>query len=911
MLRPALPKAAAVFCGRELERRQNVQHEVYLIDGSAYIYRAYHAIAPLSTSGGVPTHAVLGFVNMVRRLMRDRQPAFVAIAFDSRGPVFRHQLYADYKATRPPMPEDLRQQLPYIKRFVAASNILTLEEQGVEADDIIASATRVFTAQGHRVVLVSGDKDLLQLVSEDVTVWDPMKDKVMDSQAVHEKYGVYPERLLDLFALIGDSSDNVPGVPGVGPKTAEKLINSYGSLDELYARLDDLGPSKMKEKLALNRESAYLSRQLIRLKSDVAIPAELSMYRVATENGEELGRLYAELEFSSLLKGVERAQPVPTEGFVAVRTAAQLQEMLAELGEPVVLAVDTETTSLTARTALMVGISLCADLERAWYIPLGHRDEGGGLAAGQLTEEEVSRALLPLLRNPRVTKVGHNLKYDLTVLRQRWGLEDFGNLADTLVAAHLLECGRSLKLDDLCQARGLRLTSFAEVTGGDKREGCFAYVDIDKAAIYGCEDVYGALLLWREFAPMLEERRLARMFHEVEMPLVAILVDMELAGICVDGAVLDTLSVDFRSKLADLETRIHALAGHPFNINSPKQLAHVLFEELGLKGGKKTKSGFSTDADVLDKLAGRHALPALVVEYRTFAKLLSTYVEKLRQLQDGLTGRVHTTYNQAVTATGRLSSSDPNLQNIPIRGEEGGRLRAAFVPATGLRFLAADYSQIDLRVLAHYSGDAALIEAFHAGEDVHRRTAAEIFAVSPALVTGEMRRVAKSINFGIVYGMSSFGLSEQLNIGRKEAQRFIDRYFALYGGVRRFMEDIVARARQDGFVTTLLGRRRSVADIDARNKVQRDFAERMAINTPIQGTAADIMKLAMIACRKGLAKEGLGGRMLLQIHDELVFEVEPAEMERTTKLVKEAMEGVLQLKVPLMVNCVVGDNLAK
>lgn len=888
-----------------------MQQEVYLIDGSAYIYRAYHAIAPLSTSGGVPTHAVLGFVNMVRRLIRDKNPAYLAIAFDSRGPVFRHQLYSDYKATRPPMPDDLRSQLPYIKRFVAASNILTLEEEGVEADDIIASATRLFSGQGHRVVLVSGDKDLLQLVGERVVVWDPMKDRIFDRQAVYERYGVFPEHLLDLFALIGDSSDNVPGVPGVGPKTADKLISSYGSLEGLFANLENLGSAKLKDKLVQHRESAFLSRQLIDLKSDVALPESLDAYRVRGENVEELARLYGELEFNNLLKGLDRAQPVPTEGFTTVRTSEQLAAVLETLRAAPLLVVDTETTSLNARCAELVGISLCASLDRAWYLPLGHRTPQGELVPGQLAEEVVRQALLPLLRDPQRLKIGHNLKYDLTVFKQRWGLNDFGAQADTLIAGHLLEVGRSLKLDDLCLARGLRLTTFAEVTGGDKRDGCFAYVDIDRATVYSCEDVYGTLLLWQEFAPLLQERHLDRLFTEVEMPLVAILADMEIAGIAVDGRVLDGLAIDFREKLGDLEQRIHGLAGHPFNVNSPKQLAQVLFEELGLSTGKKTKTGFSTDGDVLEKLAGQHPLPELVLEYRSFAKLLSTYVEKLRLLQDGESGRVHTTFNQAVTATGRLSSSDPNLQNIPIRSEEGGRLRAAFVPAAGQVFLAADYSQIDLRVLAHYSKDPALIGAFRAGEDIHARTAAEIFGVAQPLVTGEMRRVAKSINFGIVYGMSSFGLSEQLRIGRKEAQRFIDRYFALYCGVKRFMEEIVVQARRDGYVTTLLGRRRSLADIDAKNKATREFAERTAINTPIQGTAADIMKLAMIACRKVIAAEGLRARMLLQIHDELVFELPPDEVEPTTAAVTRTMEQVLALEVPLVVNCVVGENLSK
>jgi DNA polymerase-1 len=497
-------------------------------------------------------------------------------------------------------------------------------------------------------------------------------------------------------------------------------------------------------------------------------------------------------------------------------------------------------------------------------------------------------------------------------LKQQWGIEFGGELADTLIAAYLTESGgRSLKLDDLCLARGWRLTSFAEVTGNDKRDGCFAFVDIDRAGLYSCEDVYGSLLLWQDLAPLLSEKGLNDLFRNVEMPILTLLVEMELAGICVDPAVLAVLSKEFSEKLLLLEKQIYTLAGHPFNINSPRQLGQVLFEEQGLSHGRKTKTGFSTDVGVLEKLAHKNELPALILQFRTFTKLLSTYVDKLSHLQDPVTGRVHTSFNQAVTATGRLSSSDPNLQNIPIRTEEGGRIRGAFVPGRGLVFLSADYSQIDLRVLAHYSKDKALVGAFKAGEDVHARTAAEIFGVSPLLVTSEMRRVAKSINFGIVYGMSSFGLSNQLDIGRKEAQRFIDRYFALYTGVQDFMQDIVRRTQACGYVTTLLGRRRNVPDINAKNKVQREFAERMAINTPIQGTAADIIKLAMIECRRSLRAAGLSARMLLQIHDELVFELPEAELDGTRPLIKSAMENALALDVPLVVNFSVGDSLAK
>jgi DNA polymerase-1 len=891
---------------------QAVKEEIYLIDGSAYIYRAYHAIAPLSNSKGMPTHAVLGFINMVKRLTREKKPPYLAIAFDSRGPVFRHRIYDQYKANRPPMPEDLSPQIPYIKKFVEASNVLMLSEQDVEADDIIASAAAFFAGQGHKVVIVSGDKDLLQLVGDDVVMWDPMKDKVMDLEAVQKKYGVRADQLLELFALIGDSADNVPGVPGVGPKTAEKLINAYGTLDGLYEHIDELKKSKMKERIIEHREQAYLSRELISLKMDVSIPFDLSSYSSREGNETELAEIYTELEFSNLLKGIDTAKPVPMDGFVTLQSSEQLAELVTELTGAAILVLDTETTSLIARHARLVGLSLCTSLDRAWYIPLGHLDEEGNLVEGQLPQQEVLAALKPFLLSPKLLKVGHNLKYDYTVLRQQWGIELKGSLADTLIGAYLTESGgRSLKLDALCQDRGLRLTSFEDVVAGDKREDCFAYVDIEQAVNYSCEDVYGTFVLWQEFEPLLEERGLMDLFREVEMPVMTILARMEIAGICVDTSVLALLSTEFSGKLDVLEQQIYTLAGHEFNINSPKQMGQVLFEEQGLPHGRKTKTGYSTDVKVLEKLAKKHELPALVLQYRTLTKLLNTYVEKLSQLKDPTTGRIHTSFNQAVTTTGRLSSSDPNLQNIPIRTEDGNRIREAFVPGDGLLFLSADYSQIDLRVLAHYSQDNALLEAFRAGEDIHARTAAEIFSVSPLLITSEMRRVAKSINFGIVYGMSAFGLSSQLEISRNEAQRFIDRYFRLYTGVQTFMEDIVVQARENGYVTTLLGRRRTVPEIHASNRVQREFGERMAINTPIQGTAADVIKLAMIKCQDAIVDNGLEASMLLQIHDELVFELPEAELEKAQPIIRSAMESALKLDVPLVANFVVGRSLAK
>jgi DNA polymerase-1 len=889
-----------------------VTSEIYLIDGSAFIYRAFHAVAPLTNSSGFQTNAVFGFINILKRLLKEREPEFIAVAFDSRGPVFRHGLYKEYKANRPPMPEELAAQIPYIKEAVGALGIASYEEQGIEADDIIGSAARHLSEMGHQVTIVSGDKDLLQLVNDKVRMWDPMNDRVMDPEAVQEKYQVGPEQLLDCFALTGDSVDNVPGVPGIGPKTSAKLIGEYGSLENLYEQADTLKTSKMKQNLLNNRELAFLSRDLIRLKYDVAIPTELDGYRLGEGDNDRLKTLYSELGFTRLLKEVTNARPVPTDGFTLVTDEHSLEELETSLGSATILAVDTETTSLDSRTTSVVGLSLSTSLEQCWYIPLGHLDENGVLVSPQLSAESVVNVLTPFLQSKRLAKLCHNLKFDYAVLKHGLGLELAGPLIDTMIAAHLVEpLRRSFKLDDLCLDLDLKLTSFATATDGDKREDAFAYVPLEKACPYSCEDVYGTIALWEHYGPQLDDKDMQSLFTDVEMPLVPILSDMESTGIRVDPAHLDMLAEDFRQKLDVLETKIYALAGHPFNINSPQQLGTVLFDELGLPHGRKTKTGYSTDAKVLEKLGAIHEVPALIISYRTLAKLLSTYVDKLKLLIAPDTKRVHTSFNQTVTATGRLSSSNPNLQNIPIRGEEGSRIREAFVPEPGKIFLFADYSQIDLRVLAHYSQDPALLSAFKQGDDIHTRTAAEVFAVSPLFVTPDMRRVAKSINFGIVYGMSSFGLSNQLKISRSEAGKFIERYFNLYSGVKLFMEDIVEKARADGYVSTILNRRRYLPEITATNKTRREFAERAAINTPIQGTAADIIKLAMLRVNALLERKNSSCSMLLQIHDELVFELSEEDYGVMKDDILEAMEQALDIGVPLVVNVETGKSLGK
>ena len=889
----------------------NTKDPVYLIDGTAYIYRAYHAIAPLSNKKGLPTNAVLGFTNILLRVIREKEPRFLAIAFDVKGPTFRHQIFPDYKADRPPMPKDLAIQIPYVKKVVQANGILCLEMAGVEADDLIATAARSFEKIGQPVVMVTGDKDLLQLVSDTTTFWDPMNDRTMTPQAVHDKYNVPPCKLLDLFSLVGDKVDNIPGVPGIGPKTAEKLINEYGSIENLFNNLDKLSKKKLKENLTANRDQAFFSKKLIRLKEDVEIPESLESYQIPAPDVTALREIYRELEFSRLLKSELPARDLNKEGFRLVQTNNELSRLVKLLKKANILVLDTETTSLDSLTADLVGISICTGTDQAFYIPLGHRDSDSNLLANQLETGTVLNTLQPFLTAPALPKICHNLKFDYQVLETH-GVRLAGILWDTIIASYLLDPSRRThKLDDLClEHLDRNLTSFDQVTENDKRKNCFAYVTLDNARDYACEDVLATLLLWDIFRPRLESLDLWKLFSDVEMALVPILSKMERTGIIVNPAILKEISAEFSDKISDLEEKIYHLAGGPFNINSPRQIGEILFDRLKLPHGRKTKTGYSTDVKVLKTLSAYHELPALVMTHRNLAKLKSTYTDKLSGLINQTTSRVHTSFNQTVTATGRLSSSNPNVQNIPIRTPEGQRIREAFIPAPGHLFLSADYSQIDLRVLAHYSQDKALLKAFRSGDDVHKITASEIFRVNPEFITKEMRRVAKTINFGIVYGMSAFGLAGQLNLSKKKARTFIDRYLEHYSGVKQFMDDIVRQARKEGFVTTLLNRRRPLPEIKSPNKNRREFAERTAINTPIQGTAADIIKLAMIKVDSELEKTNLHAVSVLQIHDELVFETPEPEIEQTAVLVKNAMESVMDLDVPLIVNISTGNSLA-
>jgi len=698
----------------------------------------------------------------------------------------------------------------------------------------------------------------------------------------------------------------------VGPKTADKLINEFSTLDGLYENISQLSKKKLKEKLIDFKDQAFLSKKLIALKKDLAVPDTCEQYRLPEPNQEKLHALYTELEFSRLLKSSTPARAMDTSHFHLITSADKLEEIITQLHKASAIILDTETTSLDSLTAELVGISLCVNTNEAWYIPVAHRNDEGSLLPGQLSPDTVLSSLRPILESPDIAKTGHNIKYDFQVLKTH-GVILQGCLRDTMIASYLLNPSRrSHKLDDLATEHlNLRLTEFKEVTKKDKRPDSFSYVGLEAAKNYSCEDVAATIQLWDLFAPQLDELKLKKLFEELEMPLVPILARMEEAGILVNKDILSAMSAEFAGQLERLKNIIFDQAGEEFNINSPKQLGDILFEKLHLPHGRKTKTGYSTDVKVLTKLSAYHELPGAVLEHRTLSKLKSTYVDKLATLLKKDTGRVHTSFNQTVTATGRLSSSNPNLQNIPIRSKEGQRIREAFISAPGKTLLAADYSQIDLRVLAHYSKDTALLEAFTSGNDVHSQTAAEIFRVHPSLITPEMRRVAKSINFGIVYGMSAFGLAGQLNISRKEAQTFINRYFELYSGVKKFMVDIIEQARQDGFITSLLHRRRMLPDINSKSKTRREFAERTALNTPIQGTAADIIKAATLQADKLLQHADLKAKLLLQIHDELVFEVPLKEIDSTTSLVKDAMENVMELSVPLVVNIATGTNLAE
>jgi DNA polymerase-1 len=909
---------------------------LYLIDGNSYVYRAFHAIRHLSNSKGFPTNAVYGFTAMLMKIVREEKPDYLAVAFDSKGPTTRHAYYPRYKATRPPMPEGLVPQVPVIWDLVKAFRIPVLQQQGIEADDLLAAATREGLRHHLDVVLVSGDKDLLQLVSPHVAVLDTMKEQRWTPQEVEKRYGIGPERLVEMMALMGDSIDNVPGVRGVGEKTALELVKQFGTLERLYAHLGQVKGEARRKSLEAGREDAFLSRRLVTLDPEVPVRVDLDELRPTEPDTAAALAIFREMEFSKFVRELTPAGGSAGEAAAAARgeagegahcrgngggrprrdyrlvlTRAELAALAQLLRASAGFAVDLETTSLEPLRADIVGLSFSAAPHTAWYVPVGHRYLG---APEQLPLAEVLEALGPLLTDPAIPKYGQNIKYDALVLA-RAGIELHPIGFDTMVASYVINPTRhqhnlaELALEHL----GERVTSYAEVAGSGKKQVSFAEVPVETARDYSGEDADVALRLTRLLAPKIEALGFHELFYDLELPLVAVLARMERNGVRIDSALLREASKETEIQLQELMRRIWAIAGQEFNINSPKQLGEVLFDKLGLPVVRRTKTGRSTDEDVLTRLAASHELPAEILAWRSLAKLKNTYLDVLPTLVNPETGRVHTSFNQTVTATGRLSSSDPNLQNIPVRTELGRRIRAAFVAAPGNVLVSADYSQIELRIMAHLSGDAELRSAFAHGEDVHARTAAAIFGGDAKAVTGEQRRTAKTINFGIIYGMGAYGLSQQLGIDQKQAKEFIDRYFERYPGVRAWLDRTVEEARRAGYVETLLGRRRYLPEIQSENRGVAQFAERMATNTPLQGTAADMIKKAMLAIDRELAAPRRRWRslMVLQIHDELLFDVPAAEADRLAAMVREKMEGVVRLEVPVIVDVGRGASWAE
>ena len=890
------------------DRPKEGEKTLFLIDGNSYIYRAYYAIRSLSTRSGFPTNAIFGFANMLLKVLREQKPTYVAMVLDSPGTTFRHQLYPEYKANRPPMPEDLVLQMPRIDDLIAAFRVPAIRVPGMEADDIIATLAHIYAGKVDKVVIVSSDKDLMQLITDKVVMLDTMKDRWVDEEAVVEKFGVKPSQVVQVQALMGDPSDNIPGLAGVGPKTAGKLIARFGSVEGLLEHSEEVG-GKIGEQLPRQMEELRTSLSLVTLKNDVPVDQTLDDLAVSDLDTQAVRALFEELEFARLVNELVPREALGREGYRTVTTEQELDDLVARLQKVDRFAFDTETDNRDPMRASLVGISFSWSDGEAAYIPLDHSYLG---VPTQLAVENVRKKLGPILADPHKKKIGQNIKYDLKVL-DRAGWDVKGIFFDTMIASWLDNPDRRRHgLDEMAsELFGHTMISYKELTKRGREQVSFVEVPVEEASTYSCEDADVTFRAVEPLAAGLKEKGLVDLFDEVEMPLVTVLNDMEMAGVLLDTGLLAGISRDLGERLKDLESRIHEGAGHPFNINSPRQLGQVLFTELGLPPVKKTKTGYSTNDEVLLELSEKHHLPAMVRDYRSVAKLKSTYVDALPKLIHPNTGRIHTSFNQTATATGRLSSSDPNLQNIPIRTDEGRRIREAFVSPEGMVLLSADYSQIELRVLAHLSGDRNLVEAFRKGEDIHARTARQVLGADEDAVEPELRRRAKVINFGIIYGMSAYGLSRELGVSPGEAAAIIEGYFDVYSGVREFTERTLDQARERGYVQTLLNRRRNLPELTSKNPNTRQYGERMAVNTPIQGTAADLIKVAMLRVHEGLAREVPGTRMLLQVHDELVFEVPEGQTQKAGAFITEVMEGVMDLEVPLVVDVEWGKNWAE
>jgi DNA polymerase-1 len=886
------------------------------VDGSSYLYRAFHAMPALANSRGEPTGAVYGVTNMLHRLLADYDTEYMAVVFDAKGKTFRDDIYPEYKAHRPPMPDDLSIQIEPIHAIVRALGLPLIQIEGVEADDVIGTLARAAAAEGRAAVISTGDKDMAQLVDGHVRLVDTMKDAVSDRDAVVEKFGVPPERIIDYLALVGDTSDNIPGVPGVGPKTAAKWLQEYGSLEAVMAHANDV-PGKAGESLRASLGHLPMARQLATIKCDVDLKLAPGDLRRTPPDEARLRELFSRLEFKSWLAelGGANAPAAMSTATVVSNTAYQmitnmkaLDSWLERLRQAKFFAFDTETTSLDALQAEIVGVSFTDRAGEGAYVPLAHEYPG---APTQLGREAVLEKLRPLLEDEGCPKIGQNFKYDMSVLAN-YGIALAGMRYDTMLESYVLDSTASRHdMDSLAlKYLGYKTVKYEEVAGKGKHQINFREVPLDTATAYAAEDADITFRLHEHLWPRLNETpTLVKLFDEIEMPLVPVLARMERHGVLIDVAMLRAQSNELGKRLLEIEGEAHKLAGQPFNMGSPKQIQEVLYDKHKLPVLKKTPTGQpSTAEEVLQELALDYPLPQLILEFRSLAKLKSTYTDKLPEMIDPKTGRVHTSYHQAVAATGRLSSTDPNLQNIPVRTAEGRRIRQAFIAVPGYRIMSADYSQIELRIMAHLSGDQGLIHAFANNMDVHRATAAEVFGVAPDSVSDDMRRAAKAINFGLIYGMSAFGLAKQLRIERVAAQEYVERYFARYPGVRKFMERTRETARRQGYVETLFGRRLHTSEINAANMNRRQAAERAAINAPMQGTAADLIKRAMIVVDRWIPKSGLDIRMIMQVHDELVFEVAETAVDAAREHVRQAMSDVATLSVPLVVDIGVGGN---
>jgi len=886
--------------------------KIYLIDGSAFLYRAFHAIRSLSTSKGHPTNATFGFARILLKLIKDNSPEYAVILFDVKGPTFRHKMYDQYKANRPPMPEELVVQIPDIKRMITALNIPIVEKQGFEADDLVGTYSKIAQRKGFEVVMVTGDKDFIQLITNKCTLWDPMKDTVKDIHTIKEEMGIEPEQFIDILGLAGDTADNIPGIPGVGPKTAIKLVNEFGSIEKIYENLEQLKTKKkLYENLTNSKDNAFLSRELATINTSVTLRKNPEDFKLEAFDTKKAFDLFRELEFKTLATEFAQKADKSEKIYQLITTTKELEKLAHVLENKEIFAIDTETTSKHPTKAQLVGISFSFRENQGFYVPIGHTFPDG---VEQPEKEEILRIFKPVLENPDVKKVGQNIKYDYIVL-SRFGITLQGISFDTMIASYLLDPSiRGHSLDRIAMNLfGYKTISYEEVAGKGKNQVGFQEIPISEAVTYAAEDADLTFMAYQAFKTRIKDQGLSDLMNNIETPLITVLADMELSGIKVDKNALKHLSNIFELELNTLEKEIYSLAGEEFNINSSQQLGVILFEKLKLKTIKKTKkkTGYSTDVEVLTKLAKTHELPEKLLRYRTLGKLKSTYVDALQKLTNTETGRIHTSFNQTITITGRLSSSNPNLQNIPIRTKEGKKIRKAFIPEEGHTLISADYSQIELRILAHCAEDEILIEAFNKGEDIHTRTALEVFQVLPEFVTDDLRSQAKAINFGIVYGMSGFRLANELNISRKMATAYIDNYFKRYSGVKKFIDTTIEETKKTCEVQTIFGRKRRLDDINSSNANIRNFAQRAAINTPIQGSAADLIKIAMINMDIALKKNHLASKMLLSVHDEIIFECPFEEKDQLIDLAKSVMENVHPLKVPLKVNFGTGENWAQ